>query len=85
LKRLIMSSKVLRTKSQVRDITQTERTVISLFADLLLADKGYDERGIVERCEMSGVASVIRPKSSHKAQSDCDCALCAGRNVMREN
>jgi len=67
------------TPGQTSDDTQAEPLLNGFPAQIVIADKGYDSKKIVETVEQSGAMAVIPPHSCVKAPRQTDFALYAER------
>jgi transposase len=70
------------TAGQVHDITQAEALLAEVEPEALLADKGYDADGFLERLSVRAIKPVIPPKSNRKVKRDCDFALYCERDLV---
>ena len=65
------------TGGHVHDVTQAEALSQAVRPGALLADKGYDSDGFIERLEVRAIKPVIPPRSNRKTKRDCE------RRVLR--
>jgi len=53
-----------------------------IFAEWLLADKGYDSNGVIEKAVSQNMSVVIPPKKNRKRQRDYDKYLYSLRHLV---
>jgi transposase len=70
------------TGGQVNDCTQAHRLLEGAETAHVIADKGYDSDGVLQKIEELGASAVIPPRSSRKVQRDYDRELYGERNLI---
>jgi len=74
--------KFILTPGQRHDITQSDSLVENLRNTMLLADKGYDSNGLVEKLEEQKCITVIPPKRNRKHKRSYDEHLYKERHLI---
>ena len=74
--------RLIVTAGQVNDCTQADRLLEGVEAGYVIADKGYDSEGVIEKIEEFGAIAVIPPKSNRKEQREYDRELYKQRNLI---
>jgi transposase len=69
------------TAAQESDIAQAESLLADHEPQVVIADKGYDKKALVERIEARGAEAVIPTQKSRKEQRDIDRHWYRERNV----
>jgi transposase len=72
---------LLLTAAQASDIGQAEALLSDHTPEVVIADKGYDKRALVERIEGRGAQAVIPTQKSRKEQREIDPHWYRERNV----
>ncbi len=67
---------------QVNDCTQADRLLEGVQTGHVIADKGYDSDGVLQKIEELGAAAVIPPRSNRKVQRGYDKELYKERNLI---
>ena len=70
------------TAGQVNDCTRAERLLEGVEAGHVIADKGYDTDGVLEKIRGLGAVAVVPPRSSRQAQREYDEELYKERNLI---
>ncbi|WP_424511433.1 IS5 family transposase [Rubrobacter taiwanensis] len=70
------------TGGQVNDSTQAERLLDGVETAHVIADRGYDSDGVLEKIEGLGAIAVIPPKSNRREQREYDKELYKERNLI---
>jgi transposase len=70
------------TAGQVNDCTQACRLLEDVETGHVIADKGYDSDGVLEKIEELGANAVVPPKSNRKVQRKYDRELYKTRNLI---
>jgi transposase len=73
--------KLVLTAGQEADITQAGRLIEGVPFEVVIADKGYDKKALVEQIEARGGEAVIPTLSSRKEQREIDAERYKGRNL----
>jgi transposase len=69
------------TAAQEADIAQAEELLAEHTPEVVIADKGYDKKALVERIESRGAKAVIPTLANRKEQRQVDPHLYRERNV----
>lgn len=69
------------TAAQESDIGQAEALLAGHEPEVVIADKGYDKRALVEEIESRGAQAVIPTQKNRKEQRDVDPHLYRERNL----
>jgi transposase len=69
------------TAAQKSDIGQAEILVADHTPEVVIADKGYDKKALVEKIESHGAEAVIPTRSNCKEQREVDPHLYRERNL----
>jgi transposase len=72
---------LLVTAANESDIAQAEALLAGHAPDVVIADKGYDKRALVEQIESRGGAAVIPTRANRKDQREVDPHLYRERNL----
>jgi transposase len=72
---------LLVTAAQESDIAQAEALLADHTPEVVIADKGYDKKALVDQIEARGAAAVIPTQKNRKEQRDVDPHLYRERNV----
>lgn len=64
--------KLVLTAGQEADVTQAETLIEGVPFEVVIADKGYDKKALVERIESKGGEAVIPTLSSRNEQREID-------------
>jgi transposase len=64
--------KIVLTAGQEADITQAEKLIEGVPFEVVIADKGYDKKALVEEIEARGGEAVIPTLSTRKEQREID-------------
>ena len=72
---------LLVTAAQESDIAQVEDLLGAHEPELVIADKGYDKKALVEEIESRGAEAVIPTLANRKEQREVDPHLYRERNV----
>jgi len=72
---------LLVTAAQESDIAQAEALLADHTPEVVIADKGYDKRALVERIESRGARAVIPTQKDRTRQREVDPHLYRERNV----
>ena len=70
------------TGGQVNDSTQADRLLDEVETAHVIADRGYDSDGVLEKIEELGANGVIPPKSNRREQRGYDEKLYKERNLI---
>ena len=70
------------TAGTVADCTQAKRLIEDIDAEVLLADKGYDSKIIIESAKAMGIEVVIPPKKNRKEAREYDTHLYKLRHLV---
>jgi transposase len=77
-----LPTKFVLTPGQVADITQADALLDGASAEVVIADKGYDKRALVERIEGMGAEAVIPTQKNRAVQRDIDRDRYKDRNLV---
>ena len=69
------------TAAQESDIAQAEELLADHEPQVVIADKGYDKKALVERVESRGAEAVIPTQKSRKEQREIDSHWYRERNL----
>jgi transposase len=72
---------LLVTAAQEPDIAQAEALLADHTPEVVIADKGYDKKALVDQIESRGAQAVIPTQKNRKEQRDVDEHLYRERNV----
>jgi transposase len=72
---------LLVTAANESDIAQADALLADHAPEVVIADRGYDKKALVERIEARGAEAVIPTQKSRKEQRAVDPHLYAERNV----
>ena len=72
---------MLLTAANESDIAQAEPLLAGHTPEVVIADKGYDKRALVEAIESRGGRAVIPTQATRKEQREVDRHLYRERNV----
>jgi len=70
------------TAGNINDSVEACDLISGIFAENLLADKGYDSDKIIETANLQGMTAVIPPKSNRKVQRAYDKELYKKRHIV---
>lgn len=70
------------TAGQSHDSPQAKSLIEGYAAQVLLADKGYDDAKLIEAAEAKGMQAVIPPRANRKEQRDYDKHLYKERHLV---
>ena len=74
--------RLILTPGQSSDIGQAENLVVSINAQKVLADKGYDSGKLVEWLTKEGMEAVIPSRSNAKEPRQCDWWVYKERHLV---
>jgi len=77
-----LPTKFVLTPGQAADITQADALLDGADPEVVIADKGYDKRALVERIEGMGAEAVIPTQKNRKEQRDIDRERYKDRNLV---
>jgi transposase len=77
-----MPVRVFVTAGTVNDCKQACALIDGIYAQHLLADRGYDSNKIIDKAISQGMSVVIPPKKNRKAQRDYDKYLYTLRHLV---
>ncbi len=69
------------TAAQESDIAQAEELLADHQPEVIIADKGYDKKALVEEIEARGAVAVIPTQKGRKEQRETDPHLYRERNL----
>ena len=69
------------TAAQESDIAQAEALLADHTPEVVIADRGYDKKALVEQIEARGAQAVIPTQKNRAQQREVDPHLYAERNV----
>jgi transposase len=69
------------TAAQESDIAQAEELLAGHEPEVVIADKGYDKKALVEEIESRGAQAVIPTQANRKEQREVDEHLYRERNL----
>jgi transposase len=72
---------LLLTAAQESDIAQAEALLADHQPEMVIADKGYDKKGLVEEVERRGAEAVIPTQKTRKERREVDPHLYRERNL----
>ncbi len=72
---------MLLTAANESDVAQAETLLADHAPEVVIADKGYDKKALVEAIEARGAAAVIPTLANRKEQREIDPHLYRERNV----
>jgi len=70
------------TGGERNDITQAPALIKDLFAEYVIADKGYDSEAFVSRLKEQDSAAVIPSRATNKVQREIDTHLYKERHLV---
>ena len=70
------------TAGQINDSTQADLLLDELQTNHVIADKGYDSNGVLEKIAELGAVAVIPPRSNRKVQRAYNRELYKERNLI---
>jgi transposase len=73
--------KLLLTPGQAADVTQAEPLIAGVPFEVVIADRGYDSRAVVEAIEATGAEAVIPTQKDRKEQRGIDRERYKDRNL----
>jgi transposase len=73
--------KLVLTAGQEADVTQAETLIEGVPFEVVIADKGYDKKALVEAIEAKGGEAVIPTLSTRKEQREIDTERYKDRNL----
>lgn len=73
--------KLVLTAGQAADVTQANALMEEVAAEVVIADKGYDSRAVVERIERRGAEAVIPSRKNSKEPRVYDRERYRDRNL----
>ncbi len=73
--------KLVLTPGQAADVTQADALREEVVAEVVIADKGYDSKAVVERIERRGVEAVIPSRKNSKEPRAYDRERYRDRNL----
>ncbi len=76
-----LPARLVLTAGQEADVTQAGKLIEGLPIEVVIGDKGYDSRAVVEAIEAEGAEAVIPPLSSRKEQRAYDRERYKDRNL----
>ena len=74
--------KVLLTPGQAADVSQAEELLEGLPAEVVIADKAYDSKALVDSIKARGAEAVIPSLSNRKRQREYDRERYKDRNLV---
>jgi transposase len=74
--------KLVLTPGQAADVTQAETLIEGVPFEVVIADRGYDSRAVVEAVEKGGGEAVIPSRKNRKAQRAYDRERYKDRNLV---
>jgi transposase len=77
-----LPTKFTLTPGQAADITQADALLDGSDPEVVIADKGYDKRALVERIEGLGAEAVIPTQKDRKEQRAIDRERYKDRNLV---
>jgi transposase len=77
-----LPTKFVLTPGQAADITQADALLDGTTAEVVIADRGYDKRALVERIEGLGAEAVIPTQKGRAEQRDIDREKYKDRNLV---
>lgn len=76
-----LPTRFILTAGQRQDITQAEALLAGLHPQVVIADRGYDSRALVESIQASGAEAVIPTQSDRSVQRVIDRERYKDRNL----
>ena len=73
--------RIVLTAGQEADVTQAGKLIEGVPFEVVIADKGYDKKALVEEIEARGAEAVIPTLSNRKEQREIDTERYKGRNL----
>jgi transposase len=73
--------KIVLTAGQEADVTQAGKLIEGVPFEVVIADKGYDKKALVEEIEAKGGEAVIPTLSTRKEQREVDTERYKDRNL----
>lgn len=77
-----LPTKFVLTPGQAADVTQADALLDGTEPEVVIADKGYDKKSLVERIEGMGAEAVIPTQKGRKEQRDIDRERYKDRNLV---
>jgi transposase len=77
-----LPTKFVLTPGQAADITRADALLDGAAPEVVIADKGYDKRALVERIEGMGAEAVIPTQKGRQEQRDIDRERYKDRNLV---
>ena len=77
-----LPTRFILTPGQVADITQADALLDGAAPGVVIADKGYDKRALVDRIEGLGAEAVIPTQKNRKVQREIDRDRYKDRNLV---
>jgi transposase len=77
-----LPTKFVLTPGQAADITQADALLDGASPAVVIADRGYDNRGLVERIQGMGAEAVIPTQKNRKEQWEIDRDRYTDRNLV---
>jgi transposase len=74
--------KLLLTPGQAADVTQAEALIEGVPIEVVIGDKGYDSRAVVEAIKARGAEAVIPSQKNRKEQRAYDQDRYKDRNLV---
>jgi transposase len=74
--------KLILTPGQAADVTQAPNLIEGLRIEIVIGDKGYDSRKVVEDIEARGAEAVIPSRETNKEQRAYDRDRYKDRNLV---
>ena len=74
--------RLILTPGQTADVTQAKKLIEGLPYEVVIADKGYDSRELVEAIEDKGGEAVVPSRSNAKAPRETDWSRYKDRNLV---
>jgi transposase len=73
--------KLILTPGQAADVTQAEALIADAPVEVVIADRGYDSKAVVEAVEARGAEAVIPTQRNRAVQRDIDREKYKDRNL----
>ena len=77
-----LPTKFVLTPGQAADVTQADALLDGTTPEVVIADRGYDKKALVERIEGMGAEAVIPTQKGRKEQRDIDRERYKDRNLV---
>jgi transposase len=74
--------KLILTPGQAADVTQAKALIEDVPIEVVIGDKGYDSRAVVEAIEAQGAEAVIPSQKDRKVQREYDRDRYKDRNLV---